>query len=100
MKRQFSSPTLQKIIYNKPVSNASKLINVISTSLFFVEDKVNPFVFYGRAVVFIGIVVWRRQFINMDFINNPNEIGNSFVHRINLVFMKLGMFFPCLLAGS
>ena len=90
MKQQFSSPTTQNIKNNKPEPKVSGLIDVISSSLFFVEDKVNPFVFYGRAAVFIGIVVWGWQFINMDFINNPNELGNSFMHRVNLVFHEAG----------
>jgi hypothetical protein len=90
MKQQFSSPTTQKITKDKSESNVSRLVNIISSSLFFVEEKVNPFVFYGRLVVFIGISVWGWQFINMDFINNPAEIGSSFLHRVNLIFHEAG----------
>lgn len=90
MKQQFSSSTTQKTIKNNPEATVSGLINVISSSLFFVEDKVNPLVFYGRVAVFIGITVWGWQFINMDFINNPTEIGNSFLHRVNLIFHEAG----------
>ena len=96
MKQQFSSPTTQDITNAKTESNVSGLISIISSSLFFVEDKVNPFVFYGRVIVFIGISVWGWQFINMDFVNNPTEIGSSFLNRINLVFHEAGhiLFMP------
>ncbi len=91
MKQQFSSPETQRATRNKiEASDSPGLKNIISSSLFFVEDKVNPFIFYGRALVFIGIAIWGWQFINMDFINNPTEIGSSFLHRINLVFHEAG----------
>jgi hypothetical protein len=90
MKQKFSSPASQKITIDKSESRVSGLIDLIGSSLFFVEEKINPFVFYGRLVIFIGIAVWGWQFINMDFINNPTEIGQSFLHRINLVFHEAG----------
>lgn len=90
MKQQFSSPKIQKTINNKIESRTPGLFNLISSVLFFVEDKINPFVFYGRVLVFIGIVIWGWQFINMDFINNPDAIGSSFMHRINLIFHEAG----------
>jgi hypothetical protein len=92
MKQQYSSPTTQKNVNNKTESRSyeSGLLSIIYRSLFYVEDKVNPFIFYGRVIVFIGIVIWGWQFINMDFINNPNEIGSSFMHRVNLIFHEAG----------
>ncbi|MFT5396122.1 MAG: hypothetical protein ACI85N_001318 [Gammaproteobacteria bacterium] len=91
MKQQFSSPESKRTTRNNiETSDSPGIIKIISSSLFFVEDKVNPFIFYGRALVFIGIAVWGWQFINMDFINNPTEIGSSFLHRINLVFHEAG----------
>ena len=91
MKQQFSSPETLGTTRNKiEVSDSPGIIRTIHSSLFFVEDKVNPFIFYGRALVFIGIAIWGWQFINMDFIDNPMAIGNSFMHRINLVFHEAG----------
>ncbi len=93
MKQQFrTAKTKPGTQHKSEPSNISRFINLIRSSLFFVEDKVNPFVFYGRVLVFIGITVWGWQFINMDFINNPTEIGNSFLHRVNLVFHEAGHF--------
>jgi hypothetical protein len=91
MKQQFSSPETQRATRNKvETSDTPVLVNIICSSLFFVEDKVNPFVFYGRALVFIGIALWGWQFINMDFINNPMAIGSSYMHRVNLIFHEAG----------
>jgi len=91
MKQQFSSPETQKATRNKiEISDTPGLVNIILSSLFSVEDKVNPFVFYGRALVFIGIAAWGWQFINMDFINNPMAIGSSYMHRVNLIFHEAG----------
>lgn len=91
MKQKFSSPeTKRKPRKNIETSNSSSLINIISSSLFFVEDKVNPFIFYGRVFIFIGILLWGWQFINMDFINNPMAIGSSYMHRVNLIFHEAG----------
>jgi len=91
MKQQFSSPSAQTTtrIINE-TSDFKNIIKTIISSLFFVEDKVNPFIFYGRALVFIGITLWGWQFINMDFVNDPMAIGSSYMHRINLVFHEAG----------
>lgn len=96
MKQQFSSPKSKNTTIDESNSHVPDLISIISSSLFYVEDKVNPFIFYGRVIVFIGISVWGWQFINMDFINNPTEIGDSFMHRINLIFHEAGhvLFMP------
>ncbi len=91
MKQQFSSTETKRATRkNVETSDSSGLINIIGSSLFFVEHKVNPFIFYGRALIFIGIAVWGWQFINMDFINNPMAIGNSYMHRVNLIFHEAG----------
>ncbi len=91
MKLQFSSRETEKTARNVDKTTIStEIIKTITSSLFFVEDKVNPFIFYGRTLVFIGIAVWGWQFINMDFIKDPMAIGNSFMHRINLVFHEAG----------
>ena len=90
MKQQFSSPTAQSVIKKSIESNSTGISHLIFSHLFFVEEKVNPFVFYGRVVIFIGIFIWGWQFINMDFVNNPFEIGKSYMHRINLVFHEAG----------
>ena len=58
MKQKFSSPETKITTRNNiETSVFSGIIKTISSSLFFIEDKVNPFIFYGRAFVFIGIAV-------------------------------------------
>jgi hypothetical protein len=62
----------------------------IAALLFSVEEKVNPFVFWGRAVVFAGLVILGWHFLRLDFAADPTAIGNSFMHSINLVFHEAG----------
>ncbi len=89
MKRQFADQSVP--IKTSPwQSNASAVITKMSASLFFVEDKINPFVFYGRGFAFIVMVVWGWYFINIDFVNESNKIASSFMHSINLVFHEAG----------
>jgi len=91
MKQQFASSDKPNVHQDdEGTSGSSKLLSVVIASLFSIEDKVNPFIFYGRALVFIGIAVWGWQFINMDFINDPGRIGNSYMHRVNLIFHEAG----------
>jgi hypothetical protein len=62
----------------------------IAGSLMHVEERVNPFVFWGRALVFAGLVYWGMRFIEMDFVANPWAIGQSWMHNVNLVFHEAG----------
>lgn len=55
-----------------------------------VDQKTNPFIFWGRVAVFAGIVAWGWRFMSMDFAANPFEIGRSFMHNVNLVFHEAG----------
>lgn len=63
------------------------------------EDRLNPFVFYGRAFVYLVAVIWGLRFLFMDFhyslggqrIDIPApEIGESLMHLINLPFHEAG----------
>lgn len=96
MKQQFASA--QTLTVTEPVT-ASIVRDIprrIIRALLHVEDKVNPFIFWGRCVVYIALVIWGWKFIQMDFIQHPTEIGYSFMHRINLVFHEAGhiLFMP------
>ena len=96
MKQQYSSPDKKYNSKKQFEDNEPTILNNIISILFYVEDKVNPFVYYGRVIIYVGIIILGWQFINMDFVNNPFEIGNSFLHRINLVFHEAGhiLFMP------
>jgi len=58
--------------------------------LLYTEEKVNPFNYAGRALVYLGIVVWGWYFIQLDFVRDADALGGSFMHRINLVFHEFG----------
>ena len=83
MKRQYASETAA-------TAAAPALAGKIIGLLFYVEDRVNPFIFWGRVIVYIGLLIWGWRFLQMDFMENPVEIGYSFMHRINLVFHEAG----------
>ena len=61
--------------------------------LLYTEDKVNPFNFAGRALVFAGLVVWGWYFISLDFVRDADALGASFMHRVHLVFHEFGHVF-------
>jgi hypothetical protein len=53
-----------------------------------VEDHTDPVVFWGRVALFAVFFVWGWYFIWLDF--RTNDIGHSFLHRVNLVFHEAG----------
>jgi hypothetical protein len=57
--------------------------------LFFGPDEPeNVFIFAGRALVFVGMVVWGIMFIK-EPVASP-AYAESFMHRVNLVFHEAG----------
>ena len=94
MKQQFTPPA-PAVEYSRE-DEKQGLVAYLIEKVLYVEPKTDPAFFYGRLILFIGIVYWGWQFIWMDFTLNPPEIGNSFMHRINLVFHEAGhvLFIP------
>lgn len=72
------------------VSPAGALLRAAGARLVYVETQTNPFIFGGRAVVYVGLLAWGWYFINLDFTVNPFPVGESFMHRINLIFHEAG----------
>jgi hypothetical protein len=56
--------------------------------LTYVEPRTDPVYFWGRVAAYVLFFVWGWYFILLDF--RSNEIGQSFMHRINLVFHEAG----------
>ena len=59
-----------------------------------VDRRPDPLVFYGRCALYVLFVIWGLYFITLDL--RTNEIGQSFMHRVNLVFHEAGhvLFMP------
>jgi hypothetical protein len=53
-----------------------------------VEPHTDAMRFWGRTALFAAFVVWGFYFISLDL--RTNDIGASFMHRINLVFHEAG----------
>ena len=58
--------------------------------LLYTEAKVNPFIFWGRALVFVVMILWGWKFLRLDFVRDFDAIGRSFMHLPNLVFHEAG----------
>lgn len=76
----------------QPESQENKVARLSRLLLLFTytEEKVNPFIFYGRMIVLIAMIILGWKFIDYDFTKTPDVIGNSFLHTINLVFHEAG----------
>lgn len=51
-------------------------------------ERVDPIVFYGRCALLAAFALWGLYFISLDL--RTNEIGASFMHRVDLVFHEAG----------
>ena len=56
--------------------------------LTYVEADTDPIHFWGRVAAYVLFFVWGWYFILLDF--RTNEIGHSFMHRVDLVFHEAG----------
>lgn len=56
-----------------------------------VEESVNPFVFGGRVLVFVGLALWGWKLMTASIASN--YAGESFLHLINLPFHEAGHLF-------
>ena len=72
------------------------VVAFISAWLFYNEEPTSPLVFWGRTALYIVLLVWGWSFIKMDFVLNPFQIGQSFMHNIDLIFHEAGhiLFMP------
>ena len=88
MKQKFALPT--SVADSNPANENPGLIACLIGQVLYVEPKTEPVFFYGRLILYIGIVCWGWQFMWMDFTLNPPEISDAFMHRVNLVFHEAG----------
>lgn len=54
----------------------------------YVEPRTDTLVFWSRAALYVAFFVWGWYFILLDF--RTNDIGQSFMHRVDLVFHEAG----------
>ena len=62
--------------------------SALATRLLPDTERVDPIAFYGRCVLYAAFFVWGLYFVSLDL--KTNEIGESFMHRVNLVFHEAG----------
>ncbi|TAL12747.1 MAG: zinc ribbon domain-containing protein [Nitrospirae bacterium] len=68
----------------------SDVLAAIKACLLPDEEKVHPFYFAGRAIVFLGLAVWGWRFITNTW--QSSYVMESFMHHINLPFHEAGHF--------
>jgi hypothetical protein len=58
------------------------------------SERTDPITFYGRGALLLAFTVWGLYFVSLEL--DSNEIGASFMHRVNLVFHEAGhvLFMP------
>jgi len=72
----------------KVIDTTGSRIREVKQLLFEVEDEVNPFVFWGRIVLFVIIVIYGAKFCLASIASN--YAGQSFLHLVNLPFHEAG----------
>lgn len=87
MKQQFTAPETTLVI-KEHTEDEDGLLTRLSATVLYVDDKTDPVYFYGRAALYIILVIMGWRFIQMEF--ETNAIGHSFLHTINLVFHEAG----------
>jgi len=56
--------------------------------LFSVGEKINPFLFAGRALVFLITIIWGFKYITHSI--DSNYAGESFLHNVSIPFHEAG----------
>ncbi|NIQ18674.1 MAG: hypothetical protein GTN95_00400 [Gammaproteobacteria bacterium] len=90
MKHQYSR---KKGIYSDKNITDKNLFLRIKDTLLYVNPGIDSAWFYTNIMIFIIFFFWGWQFILMDYSLYPNQIMNSFMHNINLVFHEAGHVF-------
>jgi len=77
-----------KVKSRKRRYNSESDVATIRGFLFSVEEKVNPFLFAGRILVFTITLIWGFKYITHSV--DSNYAGESFLHNVSLPFHEAG----------
>jgi hypothetical protein len=70
------------------VESAAGWLPLVIARITYVEPITDSLAFWGRVALYIAFFVWGWYFILLDL--RTNEIGHSFMHRVDLVFHEAG----------
>jgi len=79
---------MQRVRATAADTNTDALTSGVRDILIPTAERVDPIEFYVRCAVYVVFVVWGLYFVSLDL--RTNEIGNSFMHRVNLVLHEAG----------
>lgn len=88
LKRQESAFHSDETFLVDDASTDGRLLENMMRSLFHVDSRINPLVFYGRLLVFLILLAWGFRFIRTPL--EANYAGTSFWHLVNLPFHEAG----------
>jgi hypothetical protein len=77
-----------KSITNRLRNSSEPNVITLKEFLFTVGEKVNPFLFAGRALIFIITLLWGLKYITHSV--DSNYAGESFLHNVSLPFHEAG----------
>ncbi len=90
LKRQLGATAAGTTTQDTGTNTGTGAIYRLQVHLLHTESKVNPFIFWGRAFVFVVMIIWGWKFLRMDFVQDFDAIMHSFMHLPNLVFHEAG----------
>jgi hypothetical protein len=99
LRSRLKTPTAQTDDPPSASSGDRPLFARVLNTVLYVEPRVNVVEFWARVLVLVGLSAWGVYFIFTDWSieSGPfREIGNSPMHRVNLVFHEAGhvLFMP------
>lgn len=71
--------------------NKQRIYPQLLDLLLYIKPDESPLVFWGRLVLFVGIILWSFRFVFSPI--ESNYAGESFMHLINLPFHEAGHIF-------
>jgi hypothetical protein len=78
----------KRLKQKRPGDNNESGTTTLKDFLFSVGEKINPFVFVGRILVFLITIIWGYKYITHSV--NSNYAGESFLHNVSLPFHEAG----------
>lgn len=100
-----NEPEGHKVQSKKQKDSSKSDVFTLKGFLFSAGEKINPFLFAGRAFVFLITIIWGFKYITHSV--GSNYAGEAFLHNVSLPFHEAGHIilspfgdFMCVLGGS
>jgi hypothetical protein len=85
------SPLRKGTAITKAKDNVTEGGTFFQSVILFVGPRVNPFCFGGRVLIILIMLIWGLKLMLTPM--STNDVGNSFLHLVNLPFHEAGHIF-------